>query len=129
MEGKRTVLFIDDAGSLRKILCDLLRADGFQVRECKDGASALDVAEKGDFHFIITDYRMPNMNGADVTRQLRGRFPASVIIGVSWEDMQKVFLAAGADAFLQKPFEYDELLKLLSEDPANLRSNAISSDR
>ena len=115
MAGKRRVLFVEDAVSLRKTLCDLLQADGFQVCECSDGASALDAAEKGDFHVIITDYRMPNMNGADVTRRLRSRFPASVIIGVSWDDMRKVFLSAGADAFLQKPFEYDDLVKLLNE--------------
>jgi two-component system response regulator QseB len=121
MEGKRTVLFIEDATLLRKTLCDLLQNDGFQVNECRDGASALDAAEKDDFHFIITDYHMPNMNGADVTRHLRRRFPASVIIGVSWEDMQKVFLAAGADAFLQKPFEYDELVRLMNNGPSNLQ--------
>jgi DNA-binding response OmpR family regulator len=115
MAGKRRVLFIEDAVSFRKTLCDLLVADGFQVRECGDGTSALDAAEKGDFHVIITDYRMPNMNGADITRRLRSRFPASVIIGVSWDDMRKVFLSAGADAFLQKPFEYDDLVKLLEE--------------
>jgi two-component system response regulator MtrA len=115
MAGKRRVLFIEDAVSFRKTLCDLLVADGFQVCECGDGASALDAAEIGDFHVIITDYHMPNMNGADVTRRLRSRFPASVIIGVSLDDMRKVFLSAGADAFLQKPFEYDDLVKLLEE--------------
>ncbi len=121
MAGKRRVLFIEDAVSFRKTLSDLLQADGFQVRECSDGASALDASVENDFHVIITDYRMPNMNGADVTRRLRSRFPASVIIGVSWEDMQKVFLAAGADAFLQKPFEYDELVRLMNKGPSNLQ--------
>ena len=128
MDGKRTVLFIDDAALLRKTLCDLLQADGFQVCGCRDGAAALDAAEKGDFHFIITDYRMPNMNGADVTRCLRSRYPASVIIGVSWEDMQKDFLAAGADAFLQKPFEYDELVKLMNKGCQTFSRHSISSD-
>lgn len=113
MKDKRTVLFIEDATLLRKTLCDLLQADGFRVSGCGDGALALDAAEKNDFHFIITDYRMPSMNGVDVTRRLRGRFPEAVIIGVSWEDRQKDFLAAGADVFLQKPFEYDDLVKLM----------------
>ncbi len=120
MEDNRTVLFIEDIAPLRRTLCDLLRAEGFQVRECGDGASALAASEKGDFHFIITDYRMPNMNGADLARRLRGRFPASVIIGVSWEDRRKDFLAAGANFFLQKPFEYDELIKLMNKGPSSL---------
>jgi len=121
MAGKRTVLFIEDAAPLRETLCDLLRADGFQVRGCKDGASALETSAEKDFHIIITDYRMPDMNGAEVTKRLRSRFPAAIIIGISLNDRSGAFLAAGADAFLQKPFEYDELIKLMNKGPSNLQ--------
>jgi DNA-binding response OmpR family regulator len=122
MAAKRSVLLIEDAAAFRKILCDLLQADGFQVRSCSDGASALNTAEIDDFHVIITDYRIPNMNGADVTKKLRARFPESIIIGISLEDMRKEFLAAGADAFLQKPFEYDDLVKLINENMSYQRA-------
>lgn len=113
MEGKRTVLVIEDTVLVRETLRDMLKADGFEVRECGDGASALDAAAKSDFHIIITDYRMPNMNGVEATKHLRLRFPASVIIGVSSDDRRADFLAAGADAFLLKPYRYDDLINLL----------------
>ena len=122
MADGKSVLFIDDAVSFRETLCGMLRVDGFEVHGCRDGALALEAAEKRDFHFVITDYRMPNMNGADVTKRLRSRLPASVIIGVSWDDARDAFLAAGANAFLQKPFEYDELIKLMNEDLSKLQS-------
>jgi two-component system chemotaxis response regulator CheY len=113
METKRTVLVIDDTLLIRECLCYALEADGYEVYDCEDALSALAIAAENDFHIIITDYRMPNMNGAEATRQLRLRFPASVIIGVSSDDRREDFLAAGADAFLQKPYEYDDLIKLL----------------
>jgi len=113
MKCKRTVLVIEDTLLVRECLCHALEADGFEVCDCEDGPSALAVAEENDFHIIITDYRMPHMNGAEATKHLRLRFPASVIIGVSSDDKREAFLAAGADAFLLKPYEYDDLINLL----------------
>ncbi len=113
MEGKRTVLVIDDTLLVRECLCHALEADGFEVCECEDGPSALAVAAENDFHIIITDYRMPNMNGVEVTKHLRLRFPAAIIIGVSSDDKRADFLAAGADAFLLKPYAYDNLITFL----------------
>jgi DNA-binding response OmpR family regulator len=121
MEGKRTVLLIEDAESLRETLCDLLQADGFHMRGFRDGASALEASAEKDFHIIIIDYSLPDMNGADVTKRLRARFPTAIIIGISLNDRSGAFLAAGANAFLQKPFEYDELVRLMNNGPSNLQ--------
>ncbi len=114
MEDKRTVLVIEDLLPVRELLCDMLEASGFEVRGCEDGASALDAAAESDFHVIITDYRMPNMTGVDVAKRLRMRFPASIIIGVSSDDKREEFLAAGANAFLLKPYRYGDLLDLMN---------------
>jgi DNA-binding response OmpR family regulator len=113
MEAKRTVLVIDDTLLIRECLCYALEADGFEVFDCEDGLSALGAAAEKDFHIIITDYRMPNMNGVEVTKHLRLRFPAAIIIGVSSDDKRADFLAAGADAFLLKPYTYDSLITFL----------------
>jgi CheY-like chemotaxis protein len=56
------------------------------------------------------------MNGVEVTKRLRLRFPGAVIIGVSTDDRREDFLAAGADAFLLKPFRNAELLNLVKTD-------------
>ena len=113
MEEKRKVLVIEDSVQAREALCAVLEANGFDVRCCGDGASALTAAAKNEFQVIITEYRMPNMNGVDVTSRLRTRFPASIIIGVSSDQVSADFLAAGADAFLLKPYRYSELVNLL----------------
>ncbi len=114
MEGRRSVLVIEDALPIRESLCAELQTHGFEVCCCGDGMSALDAAVENDFHVIITDYRMPNMNGVEVTKRLRMRSPLSIIIGVSLDDRREDFLAAGADAFLQKPYECADLVNLMN---------------
>ena len=114
MENTKTVLVIEDTRPLRELLCGLLEDSGFEVRGCEDGVSALEAAAETTFHVIITDYRMPNMNGIEATKHLRKRFPASIIIGVSFDDMEKAFLAADADAFLLKPYQPEDILNLMT---------------
>jgi len=114
MQAAKTILVVEDTVRLREILRDLLKQDGFEVRECGDSQEALDAAEECDFHAAIVDYRMPGLSGADVTRRLRPRFPAAIIIGVSFDDRGNDFLEAGADGFLMKPYEYDELLDFVN---------------
>lgn len=114
MERKKKVLVIEDILSVREALCAILESDGFEVFGCDDGTSALAVAAENDFHIIITDYRMPNMNGVDVTKHLRMRFPLSLIIGISSDEKREDFLLAGADDFLLKPYRYNDLLKVIN---------------
>lgn len=114
MEGRKAVLVIDDVASLREALCTVLESDGFEVSGCDDGTSALAVAGEKDFHVIIIDYRMPEMNGVEATRHLRMLFPLSLIIGMSSDDKKNDFLAAGADAFLLKPYRYCDLVNLVN---------------
>jgi CheY-like chemotaxis protein len=114
MENTKTVLVIEDTREIRELLCGLLEASGFEVRCCEDGVSALKAAAETTFHVIISDYRMPNMNGIDATKHLRKRFPASFIIGVSSDDMGKAFLAAGANVFLSKPYRASDILNLMT---------------
>lgn len=113
MEEKITVLVIEDFVQAREALCAVLESNGFDVHCCGDGESALSAAAHNEFEVIITDYRMPNMNGVEVTRRLRTRFPGSIIIGVSSDHVSEAFLAAGADVFLLKPYRYSELVNLL----------------
>ncbi len=117
MNSGKSVLIIEDVLPLKEYLCASLKADGFRVQCCDDAASALAAASKKDFHIIITDYRLPHMNGAEATRILRMRFPLAIIIGVSSDDRKDDFLSAGANAFLPKPYIYNDLVKLISSSP------------
>lgn len=112
MNTKRSVLVVEDVLPVQEALCSVLETDGFEAHGCGDGASALEAVSEKEFQIIITDYRLPDMNGADLTKKLRLRFPLSLIVGVSSEEKTKDFMAVGADAFLLKPYRYSELIKL-----------------
>ena len=119
MPEKEQVLIIDDDPMISGALGALLRADGFEVRCCVDGESALNAVRGKCYRVVITDYRMPGMNGTDVTRLLRAHCPHAFIIGLSAEQKGGAFLAAGANAFLSKPFKPDELMSLVRTSLTN----------
>mgnify|MGYP000477223559 CR=1 FL=1 len=110
---KKRVLIIEDNYMLSKVLQDLLESDGFEVSQCDNGTHALSVSESTCFDVIISDYRLPGLNGAQVTRSLRDRCRGSFIVGCSAEPREKDFLDAGADVFLKKPFRFSELISLI----------------
>jgi two-component system response regulator MprA len=113
MEGKRNILVVEDTLSIREYLCTMLTVAGFEVRGCGDGTAALHAAAEKEFHAMITDYHMPNMNGVDVARRFREQFPRLIIIGTSSEDKRRDFLAAGADAFLLKPCRCADIVNII----------------
>jgi len=113
MESKQNILVVEDTLSIREYLCTVLQAAEFEVCGCEDGTAALRAATEKDFYAVITDYRMPNMNGLDVTRRLRERFPRLIIIGISSEDKRRDFLAAGANAFILKPCRSADIINII----------------
>jgi len=114
---KKAVLVIDDDENMRAYLHDILTSAGFSASCCDNGPAALDLAKRERFRVIITDYQMEGMNGADITRELRMRYPDSLIIGMSGGRKEKDFFEAGADAFCKKPFSPKKLLSLIQEEP------------
>ncbi len=80
-----------------------LERPGFRVTVCADGDEALRCSGKERFDFIIIDHSMPGMDGLEVARKMRERFPRASIIGMSWADLCDAFLQAGANWFIHKP--------------------------
>jgi CheY-like chemotaxis protein len=115
MTDKKIILVIDDDQNMREMLSTVLGALGFEVHCRHDGNAAVHFAEEWCFPIVITDYRMPGLNGIEVTRQLRVRCPGVFIIGASAEDKEQDFARAGADAFLKKPFHIPELISLIGK--------------
>ena len=98
------VMIIDDDRDIRSSLVYALDSCGFTVTACENGTEALLNSMFEEFDYIITDYDMPGMDGVELVRRLRGRFPRAVIIGTSGKDLGEEFLRAGANDFLRKPF-------------------------
>ena len=101
---------------LSDILRSVLESGGVPASCCPSGVHAFEMMRNNNYDVLITDYRIPVMNGAEVAKMTRGSFPKTFIIGISIEQRrEKEFFEAGADAFLLKPFEFEELMSMISQ--------------
>src|SRR5271156_5857968 len=112
----RRILVVDDMEFNRYHLRKILEADGFEVDTVADGRSAWEELSTQRFDLVITDLRMPDMNGLDLLAKVRAaRLPAGVIVLTAFGDPAEALRAmkAGADDFVTKPIEPDHLRFLI----------------
>ena len=122
MNIRQSILIVDDEELFGTILRRFLEKEGYVVSYCNKPSDAICLSQKRVFDIIVTDYDMPEMNGADLSRLMRYRFADSYIVGLSCETRGSAFLAAGADAFFEKPIDYRELISMIRQN--NLPKNA-----
>lgn len=105
------LLIADDDDDFRIAAAELLRLEGFDVTELKDGQAALDHALSERFDVVLLDHRMPGIMGGDVygrLRRLRPELP--VVLMTAAMDPQGLAREVGAPLVLNKPFDVDELM-------------------
>ncbi len=112
---RKTILVVDDDKTISGLLRDMLESDGFEVRCCNNGRSALELSKERCFDVIVADYHMPGGNGADIVRSFRCRCSDALIVGLSAEPKGEEFKEAGADIFFKKPCLFRELLAIIHE--------------
>ena len=109
---KPKILVVDDEPQIARVLKTTFSARGYSVRTASDGDDALQVMKAWIPDLVITDLRMPNMDGVELCRHLRAKSGIPIIVlSVRNEERTKVeALDAGADDYVTKPFSVDELL-------------------
>ncbi len=112
------VLIVDDNRENRSVFRDMLLPPGFETAEAEDGSEGLAKAEDFQPDAIITDLIMPGMDGFEMIRRIRQHSVLKniVIIAASasvYEEDHRKSTEVGADAFLSKPIEADQLFELL----------------
>ena len=115
--ARRKVLVVDDVALNRDLLSEFLSGSGFETRTAADGADAVSI--HADWHpdLVLIDLRMDGMDGVEAIRRMRaansrtaiGTLSASVL-----EEDERLTRAVGADFFMRKPYDYDELLDRIS---------------
>ena len=116
MTGEPAVLVVDDDASIRAALERALRLEGFAVEVSAGGHEALEAAERRTPDVIVLDVVMPDLSGVTVTRRLRARGVEVPICMLSARDEVEdrvAGLEAGADDYVVKPFELEELVARL----------------
>jgi CheY-like chemotaxis protein len=111
--GGYTVLVVDDEEAVRRLACRMLTWTGYQALEASHGREAIATIEQhaGSVHLVLTDIKMPGMNGRELGRQVEQRWPGKPILymsGFASEVFENGLLEPGAP-FLSKPFTQDDL--------------------
>ena len=115
------ILIVDDSSTMRKIVMRTLRQagyDGAEIVEAGDGREALGKLDQASVDLIFSDVNMPNMNGLDFVKAVRGRddvaeTPMVMVTTEGGEDTMKEAMSLGANGYVVKPFTADKLKEVL----------------
>ena len=114
----KTIMTVDDSASLRQMVCFVLRGGGYEVIEATDGLDALSKLNGQDLDLFLSDINMPKMDGIELTRKLRAMpqykfVPIVLLTTESHPEKKQEGKAAGATAWIVKPFNPDQLLAVV----------------
>ena len=133
------VLIVEDDSGIADFLQLELEHEGFEVLHAEDGRKALELFESGAPDIILLDIMLPKLNGLEVLRRIRktSRVPV-IMLTARGDTLDKVSgLDSGADDYLAKPFEIEELLARMravmrrneaNDEPLNLRGIELNRD-
>lgn len=114
----KKILVIDDEGLVTKSLRKLLKKEGFDVTEAKSALEAIGKVKEMDFDLIVSDVRMPGMDGIEAIKDIReslkqqgkSPIPEILITGYADEDKYKTAVQLKVADYIYKPFDIQEFL-------------------
>ncbi len=107
------ILVCEDDKNIRRLMCEYLTREGYTVFESGNGAEALGVFEENHIDLLITDIMMPVMDGFELVKELREagyEIPVLMITAKGSMDDKKAGFGSGADDYMVKPFDMEEML-------------------
>ncbi len=110
---KAHVLVVDDERSIRDSLKTVLQEEGYQAKTASDGKEALNLLHQEDFDILITDLKMPEMDGLELTKKCLQAYPkTAVMIITAYGSLDSAIqaLRLGAQDYILKPFDFDDVL-------------------
>ncbi|MBW1705042.1 MAG: response regulator [Deltaproteobacteria bacterium] len=116
----KCVLIVDDAASIRGLVGMTLRNSGYEVVEAADGREALNRLSENRVNMVVSDLNMPNMDGIELLKAMKAspalKFTPFVMLTTEGADEKKrEGQAAGAKAWMVKPFKPDTLVKVVKK--------------
>jgi two-component system alkaline phosphatase synthesis response regulator PhoP len=110
--AEKKILVADDDPHIRRLIAELLMAEGFKVLSAEDGEEAMQVCRDEHPDLMILDIIMPKMDGMEVCRRLRDETAAPIVFLTAKDDITDLVsgLAIGGDDYITKPFKGAELI-------------------
>ncbi len=112
MKNSISILIVDDEATMRNLLERILVREGYQLYSACDGVEALEILGDRNIDIIISDMKMPKMNGFELLKHIKEDYPdVGVIIMTAYGDTYTVkdALLLGADEYITKPFKSYEI--------------------
>jgi two-component system chemotaxis response regulator CheY len=116
----KTILVVDDSASVRQVAGIALRGAGYEVLEAADGKQALAKLNGDKIHLIISDVNMPQMDGIEFVKHVKAHpsykfTPVIMLTTESGDDKKQEGRAAGAKAWIVKPFQPQTMLDAVAK--------------
>lgn len=112
----KKILIVEDDVVFCKLLTRFLSKNGFEVMDAQNGKDAFELMELNIFKLAVLDYRLPDMTGIEILSKLKAKQPNSKVVLITRygdEEVASKAIASGADAFISKPINPDELLDVI----------------
>jgi two-component system response regulator PilR (NtrC family) len=122
VRAARRVLIVDDERSMRDMLAILLKKEGLDVCTAASRAEAADVLSQGPVDLVLTDVRLQDGDGIEVLRHVKAASPETAVVVMTGYGTSETAIAArklGAEAYILKPFDVDELRVVVKDALAN----------
>ncbi|MBC8121176.1 MAG: response regulator [Gemmatimonadaceae bacterium] len=115
-----TILLVEDNRTLSMLTADLLHQEGFTVDLLYEGRPALEQVRRVQYRLILMNVNLPDVNGLDVTRQLKAdpltcTIPIIIVTAQAMQVDRERSRQAGADAYLSKPYDVYDLFELIRQ--------------
>lgn len=107
------ILVVEDNKNLRKLMTTYLKRSNYETYEAEDGTYALDIIDKNHIDLIVCDIMMPNMDGYELTKQLRDSkymLPILMVTAKETIDDKRQGFLLGVDDYMVKPIDMDEMV-------------------
>jgi CheY-like chemotaxis protein len=117
MSESLSILVVDDSPSMATTLVDILNIKGFEVYAAQSGAEALEILREHAVDILLTDVKMPDMNGVELYREARKIYPnltTFLMTAYAADGIIQQGMAEGIRTVLNKPLNIDFLLTLFS---------------
>ncbi len=123
------VLVVDDEDIMRNLMIKILEKAGYHVVTASGGTAAKQILSEQPIDIVLTDVKMPDMNGFDLLREIKSSYPkVAVIMMTAYADAYTIkdALIAGADEYITKPFKHYEVTVVIERAYWRTHSNRNS---
>jgi len=110
--GKKRILIVDDEEMVRTLMFEVFKFFGYETETAENGIEALKQIAGKTYDLIITDYKMPKMDGLELTRIIKMTNPSIPVLVVTSNGPERELLKSGALAYIKKPFKISELQRI-----------------